>query len=138
MSYSRHPWRDPRRLSPRVEIEALCSELVGNQERHALVVDLSEGGLRVERPFTGGRRDPVVQIELELPEADEIIWAKGEVCFDRIRPGRFGSLLRTTGLRLAAAASRDLRLLRDYVFTLRRRAEAVESCLPFAASYLHG
>ncbi|HTM20922.1 MAG TPA: PilZ domain-containing protein [Kofleriaceae bacterium] len=128
------------RQCPRVEVEALAWELVSGREQSGMVLDLSTGGLRLERPYAGGRTPPEIQVELELPEADEIIWARGQVCFDHIRRGPHG-ILRTTGIRLAAAASRDLRLLRDYVIELRRRREAAESVaghLIDAACYARG
>ena len=114
--------RDGRRNGVRVGTEALCNELVDGRDRFGLVVDVSETGLRFERPFTGGRTERIVQLEIELPGIDEIIWAKGEVCFDRVRPGVAG-LLRTSGVRLAAACARDLRLLRDYVMGVQRASE---------------
>lgn len=136
------------RMLPRIEVEALCWELVRGHEQSGLVLDLSAGGLRLERPYAGGPRPAEIQVEVELPEVDEIIWARGQVCFDQIRraeplPGQtgLGRVMRTTGIRLAAAASRDLRLLRDYVLELRRRrleAESVEGSLIDAACYSRG
>lgn len=137
---------------PRVEVETLCSEIVEGKERPSLVVDLSETGLRVERPYTGGGTPRELQLEFELPGVDTIIWARGETCFDQVRPVR-GGLLRTTGIRLASAAARDLRLLRDFIFEARRSVtlvddaveqavdEAVESMtsyLCFASAYARG
>ena len=129
-----------RRLTPRVDVETLCSEIVDGLERPSLVVDLSETGLRVERPYTGGRTPRELQLEFELPGVDAIIWARGETCFDQVRPFR-GGLLRTTGIRLAAAAARDLRLLRDFVLEPRRAEEAVDEVgayLCFASAYQRG
>jgi hypothetical protein len=100
-----------------VGVEALCSEIIDGRERHGLLADVSERGVRLSRPFVGGPTPRVVQLEFELPGVDEILWARGEVCFDRVVRGAAG-LVRTTGVRLAAAAARDLRLLRDYVMDL--------------------
>ena len=117
-----------RRLAPRVGVEVFCSELLDSGDRPGLVVDLAPEGIRIERPYTGGGLPREISIELEVPEADEVIWARAAVCYDQLRPaprgvhgGRFG-LLRTTGLRIVAAASRDLRLLRDCVYELSARA----------------
>ncbi len=111
---------------PRIVVEAFCSEILDGRERHAVVLDLSPTGLRVARPFVGGRTPREVQLELELPGIDEIIWAKGHICYDRIRPAApgtsamaLGRIVRTSGIRLVAAAARDLRLLREYVLTQR-------------------
>ena len=94
-----------------------------------MVVDLSAQGLRVMRPYASAPESRVVQIELELPGIDEIVWAKGEICFDQLwkvtpRAPQAGlaGWLRTSGIRLVAAARRDLDLLRDYVFEIRREA----------------
>jgi hypothetical protein len=112
--------RDFRRESPRIEIEALCWELVDGREVSALAVDLSSLGLRIERPYTGGptRRD--VPLQIEVPGIDEVMWARGNACFDVLVPsaspagGALG-LIRRTGYRIAAAAARDLRMLEEYV-----------------------
>jgi hypothetical protein len=118
-----------RRSVPRIGVEAFCSEILDGRERHAVVLDLSPTGLRMARPFTGGRMPREVQLEIELPGFDEIIWAKGHVCYDRIRPAAPGSsamsigrIVRTSGIRLVAAAARDLRVLREFVMTQRLAA----------------
>lgn len=111
-----------RRTAPRVSVEAFCTEIVDGRERHALIADVSEAGLRVTRPYLGGPTPRLVQLEVELPGLDEIIWAKGHVCFDQVRRG-LGGLMRTTGIRIAAAASHDLRLLRDYVLDMWRAGD---------------
>ena len=133
--------RDLRRVSPRIDVEALCWEVVGDREASALAVDLSTEGLRIERPFTGGRIDREVPLQLEVPGIDEVMWAKGDVVFDKLVPdklhgGPFG-LIRRTGFHIALAASRDLRLLREYVY---ERARAVEQTveLAMASCYMRG
>jgi len=110
-----------RRISPRIGLEALCNEIADDDERPGFVIDLSKDGMRLERPYVR-RAEPsfALQLELELPGIDEIIWARGQVCFERVRPDAAGRLTRTTGVRVAAAAQRHLRLLQDYVFELRR------------------
>jgi hypothetical protein len=117
---------DPRRSSPRIDVEALCWEMVGDREISSLVVDLSSDGARLERPFTGGRIEREVPLQLEVPGIDEVMWARADVVFDQLVPaiaaGPFG-LLRRTGYRIAIAATRDLRLLRDFVYAMYRPAE---------------
>ncbi|HTL33204.1 MAG TPA: PilZ domain-containing protein [Kofleriaceae bacterium] len=131
--------RDHRRVSPRIDVEALCWEIVGDRETSALAVDLSTEGLRVERPFLGGRIEREVPIQLEVPGIDEVMWAKGDVVFDKLVPakeaGPFG-LIRRTGFRIALAAARDLRLLRDFVYERKRAEETVE--LAWASCYMRG
>lgn len=115
---------DPRRHSPRVDVEALCWELLDDdREMISLVVDLSSEGARVERPYHGGRLAREVPLALEIPGIDETMWARGDLVFDQLVPakgpdgGPFG-MLRRTGYHIALAAARDLRLLRDYVHSL--------------------
>lgn len=112
-----------RRDGPRIPVEALCSDHTGDQERHALIVDLSEEGMRLQRPLTGNPQSRILQLEFELPDLDELVWAKGEVCFDeiwRVPPAwestQLCGVVRTTGVRLAATSSRHKRLLREYVY----------------------
>jgi len=123
----------------------MCWEVVGDRERSALLVDVSTEGARVERPYIGGRIEHEVPLQIEVPGIDEVMWARGDVVFDRLVPvksngGPFG-LLRRTGYRIAIAAARDLRLLRDYVYEMHHAAEAkadLEAQLAFASCYMRG
>lgn len=147
---------DPRRASPRIGVEALCWELIGDQEVSSLIVDVSTEGARLERPFVPTHRrdsplelgpagkgqyaapptrpvhlERVVPLQIEVPEIDEVMWARGDVVFDELvqvktNGGPFG-LVRRTGYHIALAAARDLRLLRDYVWHMhgKLRASAV-------------
>ena len=134
--------RQHRRESPRIGIEALCWELVDGRETSGLAVDLSSLGLRIERPYTGGRTRREVALQLEVPGIDEVMWAKGDACFDVVVPhagpagGALG-LIRRTGYRLVAAA-RDLRRVKELVVETdraRRRADA-DASLREIADYL--
>ena len=137
--------RDLRRVSPRIDVEALCWEVVGDRERSALLLDISTEGARVERPFIGGRIEHEVPLQIEVPGIDEVMWARGEVVFDRLieakaNGGPFG-LIRRTGYRIALAAARDLRLLRDYVWdthNAQRARDADIADLAFASCYSRG
>lgn len=132
---------DPRRAGPRIPVESLCAELTGGAFRHALLVELSEDGLRIERPF-GGPRARRLQLELEIPGVDEIGWASAEVCFDEVRRARAGGgIVRTSGLRLLSAAQRHRRILREYVHEIwreRRRESDIGAYLVDASCYLRG
>jgi hypothetical protein len=123
--------RDARRRSPRVGVDAVCWDEVG---REGLVVDLSPEGLKIERPYLRPWMDDRIQLELELPEIDEVVWVGGEICFDR-RLHR----VQSTGVRVVAAAARDLRRIRDFVLerAARLRAEASYD-LSLAGCYLRG
>lgn len=112
---------EARRLCPRVGIETLCTEIAAGVERPALVVDASATGLRLDRPFVAGPTPEAIQLELEIPGTDVILWALGMPCFERVHQVR-GSLWRATGVRIVQAASSELRVLREYVWTQRRAA----------------
>src|SRR5215470_16814974 len=116
------------RRAPRIAVEALGWELVDGREASGLIVELSPAGARLERPYVGGptRRD--VPLQLEIPEIDEVIWARGEACFDQLIPTRSTrggpmGLVRRTGYRIALAARRDLRLLEEYVIETFRASQ---------------
>ncbi len=137
---------DPRRGSPRVGIQALCWEVIGDHEASSLVVDLSTSGARLERPYLPDgwpeweaastielgpagrprqrapralRRERIVPLQLEVPGIDEVMWARGEVVFDELVSSPKGGpfgLVRRTGYHIALAARRDLDLLSDFVW----------------------
>jgi hypothetical protein len=104
------------------------------------VVDLSADGLRIQRPVISMSRARVIQLELEVPEVDEIIWASGEICFDEVHRVRSPSglglsgLVRTSGVRVTAASSRHRRLLREYVYD-NWAPPPIEDWAPRAACY---
>jgi hypothetical protein len=135
-----------RRTSPRVDVEAMCWEVVdGRRSSTCLAVDLSSMGVRVERPYVGGQRLREVHLEIEVPGIDEVMWARGGVASDWLIPtsGPAGGPLgfvRRTGYRLVLAATRDLRILKEYVFEtdrLRRR-DAQPDELMLASCYMAG
>lgn len=101
-------------------MQAFCSELHDEHLRHALVVDLSQDGLRIQRPL-GGPRVSAVQLEFEIPEVDELVWARGEIMFDelwRLPPNADGGLsgvIRTSGIQVVSTTERHRRMLREYV-----------------------
>lgn len=130
----------------------MCWELVGEQERGSMVVDLSTQGARLERPYVpvtyvdydgmelgpAGRSRYVsppatmsrfarVPMQIELPGLDEVLWARGDVVFDELVPvkslgGPFG-LMRRTGVHISLGARRDLDLLSDFVWETHRKRE---------------
>jgi hypothetical protein len=116
--------RDVRRISPRIDTDALCWELVDGREISGLAVDLGALGLCVERPYIGGRTPSEIQLQLELPGTDEVMWATAHPRFDTV-VARGRQLIRRTGYRIALAARRDLRTLHELVIeTARLRAAA--------------
>jgi hypothetical protein len=111
---------DPRRLAPRVRLDGLCGMVVGADLRPASMTDLSWGGLRIEMVFDPKHASRTLQLEIEVPEVDEIMWAHGHVTFAHISPlgGRHADgqprLWVRAGVQLDATASRHRRLIRDY------------------------
>ncbi len=127
------------RASPRIEVSAMCWEMQNGHQLTGLALDLSEGGLRLERPYTGGATQREVQLEIEVPGIDEVMWAKGDACFDVLVPTRSAAggplgLIRRTGYRIASAARRDMKMLQEFcVESYRARYErmlddALASC----------
>jgi hypothetical protein len=124
-----------KRNSPRIEMRIPYNELVAERLLIGVIADVSEDGLRVERLArnTGSR---IVQVEFELPGTNEVIWATGELAFDKLRVTPQGlQPVRTSGMRLVAAATKHLRLLRDYVFELKRSMMDQEDALMRASAY---
>jgi hypothetical protein len=117
-----------RRGGLRVDAEGLCTEISEDAEQLGLLLDVSELGLRLERPYQPmtRMRDRVVQLEFEHPGVDELLWVKGVIRFDKLEPAPAGRVTRTSGIEIVAAAGRHLRLLRDYVAELRHRLTPVE------------
>jgi hypothetical protein len=121
---------DPRRHSPRIAVDSWCGVVTHHDLRPASVLELSEVGVRLERLFDPRVAARTVALELKLPDIDEIIWARADVVFARLTPlgGTHASgqprLLCRAGLRIADAATRHLRLLRDYVFAIHAHARS--------------
>ena len=119
-------FNDPRRLAPRVLVDGLCGVVTERDLCPAAMVDLSSTGIRLERPFDRKTASRTIQLEIELPGVDEIVWASGHVTFAHLSP--MGGVhedgqprLRCrAGIQIEAGAHRELRLLRDYVFETRR------------------
>jgi hypothetical protein len=141
-----YAWLDFRRTAPRVHVAAACLEVDDRREAQGLVIDLSPLGARLERPFFGGRTPSEVYLEIIVPELEEIVVARGEPCFDVVRPATIAAagplgLVRRTGYRIVEAAARDLRMLREFVFELRRAQRAEDGIfdeLAAASCYARG
>ena len=112
---------DARRRAPRISVEGLCGVVTNDDLQPAAMSNLSTLGLRVERPFDPATAKPVVQLEIELPGIDEIVWVSATVTHAHLTPmpGRTADgqprFWCRAGLRIANASQRELRLLRDYV-----------------------
>jgi hypothetical protein len=117
---------EPRRRAPRIPVDGLCGLATDHDLRHAAMVELSAIGLRIELPFDASAASRTVQLELELPGTDEILWVRGQVTSARLsplggcHPDGQPRLWCRAGIHIDAAAWRDRRLLRDYVIETRR------------------
>jgi hypothetical protein len=124
---------DARRRAPRILLDGLCGVVTGDAVQPATMSDLSTLGLRVERPFDPARAKPIVQLEIELPGIDEVIWASAVVTHAWLTPmGRMPDgqprFWCRAGLKIEDTARREKRMLRDYVIeTLidRRKSAAM-------------
>jgi hypothetical protein len=107
--------------------------------RHAALQDLSAYGLRIERPFDPKAASPRLQLEIELPGIDEVLWANGSVTFAHLSPmgGKHPDgeprMWCRAGVRIDGLARSERRLLGDYVFETRRGSAHREAANAIAA-----
>lgn len=111
---------DARRRAPRVPVDGLCGVASHNDLYHASMSDLSTTGLRLERVFDPKSAKPIVQLEIELPGIDEVVWASAAVTHAFLTPiGRTHDgqprFWCKAGLRIADASRAERTMLRDYV-----------------------
>lgn len=119
---------DPRRQTPRIRIAGLCTLVSDDDLRPASYSNLSVHGLRMELPFDATKTGRRLQLELELPGTDELMWALAHVTHAHLSPmggthpdgqPRFWARV---GLEISAGSRRDRRLLRDYVLSTHEAA----------------
>jgi hypothetical protein len=112
---------DARRRAPRISVDGFCGVVTDDDLHHASMSNLSTLGLRLERPFDPATARPLVQLEIELPGLDEVVWASATVTHAYLTPmpGRRADgqprFWCRAGLRIANASRRETRMLRDYV-----------------------
>jgi PilZ domain-containing protein len=124
-----------RRDEGRVPMNAFLTEYVEDRPYRGMITNLSERGLCVQRLLRPTHRpNRVVQLEFQLPGTSEIIWARGEACFDELEVAPFGPVgvaagarslgplttIHSSGIRVVALAGPHARLMRDYVREKRR------------------
>lgn len=112
---------DVRRRAPRISVDGLCGVVTNDDLHPASMSNLSTLGLRLERPFDPKVARPVVQLEIELPGIDEIVWASATVTHAHLTPmhGRTRDgqprFWCRAGLLLKDVSRRERRVLLDYV-----------------------
>ncbi|CAN5923803.1 hypothetical protein BH11MYX3_BH11MYX3_00480 [soil metagenome] len=114
---------DARRRAPRISVDGFCGVVTYDDDlHHASMSNLSTLGLRLERPFDPNTARPIVQLEIELPGLDEVVWASAIVTCAYLtpmpgrRPDGQPRFWCRAGLRIADASRRERRMLHDYVF----------------------
>ncbi len=113
------PARD-RRLGFRVPLQIFLNKYVKDRPFRALTSNLSETGIYlqvVKTPWMPEETEVTVPVglEFELPGTQEIIWARGEVCY-----GASDDMVRGAGIRFTAMPTVHARLIRDYCVESRR------------------
>jgi hypothetical protein len=124
---------DARRRAPRISVDGFCSVASDEDLAHASMSNLSTLGLRLERPFDPAKARPIVQLEIELPGIDEVVWASAVVTHAYLTPmpGRRADgqprFWCKAGLRIADASRAERQMLRDYVVEqlVARRTDGV-------------
>ena len=111
---------DARRRAPRISVDAFCGVASDHDLQYASLSNLSANGLRIERVYDAATAKPVVQLEIELPGIDEVLWTSAKVTRTILtrmgdhadgRPRYWGRV----GLVIGDTSRRDRRLLREFV-----------------------
>ncbi len=108
-----------RRLGFRVPLDIFLNQYYKEKQFRALTTNVSDTGLHlqlVKSPWTRvAELSPTVGLEFELPGTGESIWARGEVCYERVDP-----YFRTVGIRFTAMPRIHARMVRDFCVETRR------------------
>jgi hypothetical protein len=100
-----------RRRAERQPVGFYIQLLLAEEAHRYFATDLSAQGLYMERPLGPMQRgSDKMRLEIQLPNADETIWATGEVVYDRI-----DSLFHGSGVRFTAMTSSHALWLRDWL-----------------------
>ncbi len=92
------------------------NEYVNDRPHRALSVNISASGVYVHKVITQlSRRSRVVGLEFELPGTGDLIWARGEICYDTLSDCFHGEAIRFT-----AMARLHRRMIREYCMERRR------------------
>lgn len=108
-----------RRTGFRVPLEIFLNQYVRDRLVRGLTTNVSPSGLFLQtaRPLRSRLpAAPAIGLEFELPGTGEVIWARGEVCYEDADAYAVG-----TGIRFTGMASIHERLLREYCVEARHR-----------------
>jgi hypothetical protein len=108
-----------RRLGFRIPLEMFLNKYVKDRPFRALTTNVSDTGIHLNlvRGAPLCRDTRVVGLEFELPGTGEIIWARGEICYDALDDYFHG-----TGVRFTAMPRLHAHMLREFCVE-RRRAQ---------------
>jgi hypothetical protein len=119
---------DARRRAPRISVAGFCGVAVNNNLHHASMTNLSTLGLRLEGPYRheqGATR--IIQLEIELPGIDEVLWTSAEITRAVVTPIRSADgtpkFWCRAGLTIRDTSRSERRLLQDYVIDSLRAKE---------------
>ena len=102
------------RRSPRHRLDSFCTVVTDDTIQYANVLNLSEKGILIERPYF--IKDNEFGLELELPQIDELLWFKARHShFRGVKRGQ-KVLNFKRGLQIVGGASRHLKLVKEFVF----------------------
>ena len=108
-----------RRLGFRAPLELFINQYIRERPFRGLATNISDTGLFLETVPAAGQRlaldRPTLGLELELPGTGEIIWARGQVCYQHDDGHLMGF-----GIRFTAMPTVHARLIRDYCVESRR------------------
>jgi hypothetical protein len=84
-----------RRINCRVPDSRLITEIASERPFAASIVNVSDTGIYTVKPITSGMRGPrLLQLEIPIPEANDSVWATGEVMFETVGTQTIGAGIR--------------------------------------------
>jgi hypothetical protein len=105
-----------RRLGYRIPFETMVTSYVHDRPVRALAANLSDSGLSMSAvSMLAPPPGLVVGLEIDLPGADDSIWAAGRICYRKDDDMASG-----LGVRFLAMAKSQARLIRDFCIEMRR------------------
>ena len=114
-----------RRAELRIPFNRIITEFSHSEPFASAIVNLSARGMFTVRPVESGkesRRSGYIQIEIPVPEANDTVWATGELMFEKYGPDAVGS-----GILFKNISRTHKNLLRDIVE--HRRQKIVQEML---------
>lgn len=100
-----------RRQGLRMPLQLFLNTYSEDKTERCMSLNISPDGIFLNRLFQPETQDPsTVVMEFQLPGMSEVIWAKGEVCYDKT-----DEYFHKTGVRFTTIAKKHRELLKDYI-----------------------